>query len=86
MVSPEAHPTWKLFRLLDEDGSLLLEAIDDMSIVHDLVTYVDRAVGFSDRAFHDLDRAIDARTEPSRIGQKYLHYASRVAEVAKGNT
>ena len=23
MVSPDAHPTWKLFRLLDEDGHLV---------------------------------------------------------------
>ena len=59
-----------LVELLDEDRALGAQVLDHELVVHDLVAHVDRRAVDGERAFHDLDGAIDAGAEPARLGQK----------------
>src|SRR5690606_226417 len=43
------------------------------AVVHDLVAHVDRRAEGLQRALDDLDRAIDAGTETTRVGEQDLH-------------
>jgi len=45
---------------------------DDVRVVHDLVTHVDRRAVLDERALDDLDGAIHAGTETARLGQQHL--------------
>ena len=54
---------------LDEHRADRAQPIDDVFIVNDLVTHVDRRTEQIDRPFDDVDRAIHARTKSTWIGQ-----------------
>jgi hypothetical protein len=45
--------------------------------VHHFVPHVDRRTEQFDGAFDDFDRAIDAGTESTRIGEQDLHFSDR---------
>ena len=64
-----------LVEVLDEHGALGAEAVDDELVVHDLVAHVDRRAVQLERALDDLDGALDAGAEPSRVREQYLHGA-----------
>ena len=56
-------------QLLDEDGPLVAQAVDDVAVMDDLVAHVDGRAPFLERHLHDLDGAVDARAEAARRGQ-----------------
>ncbi|MHC2193694.1 hypothetical protein ACVJF1_006327 [Bradyrhizobium diazoefficiens] len=56
-----------LGQLLDEDGALVLQALDHVFVVHDLVAHVDGRAELLQRPFHDLDRPHHARAETARL-------------------
>ena len=62
-----------LVDLLDEDGTLGAQVIDDEAIVYDLVPHVDRRAQRLERALDDLDGPVDAGAEAPWIGQQDLH-------------
>jgi hypothetical protein len=62
-----------LTQLLDENRAQPPQPVDDMTVVHDLVTHIDRGSEELDRALHDVDRAIDTGTEAAGIGEKNIH-------------
>ena len=55
--------------VIDEDDTLVTEALDDMPVVDDLVVAVDRRLEDPDHPGQGLDRLLDAGAEPSRLGQ-----------------
>ena len=59
-----------LVELVDEDRALGLEVLDDIAIVHDLVTDIDRPAVALDGALDDLDGALDAGAETARAGEQ----------------
>ena len=58
-----------LVELLDEDGTLRLQALNDIAVVDDLVAHVDRRTEALQRHLDDLDRPVDARRR-SRAGHR----------------
>ncbi|MCE3269673.1 MAG: hypothetical protein K0S57_70 [Ramlibacter sp.] len=65
-------PGRHLRQVLDEDGALGLEVVDDEGVVHDLVAHVDRAAELLEGALHDVDGAVHAGAEAARFGQQDL--------------
>lgn len=65
----------RVLGLLDEGGPLLAQALDDVAIVDDLVSYVDRPLRPGEGELHDLDRSIDAGTETAGAGEQDAHGA-----------
>ncbi len=57
--------------VLDEPGATGLEAVDDVAVVDDLVTYVDRRSKLIENPVDDLDRVGDAGTKPPRACDQY---------------
>ena len=49
------HRYLDLIELLDEYGAFLLEAFDDIAVVHDLVTHIDRRAEAFERLLDGLD-------------------------------
>ena len=60
-------------QLFDEHRAEAAQPLDDVAVVHDLVTHVDRRAEQLERALDDVDRAIDAGAETARIGEQDLH-------------
>ena len=58
-----------LGQVFDEDGSLGLEVVDHIGVVHDLVAHVDGRAKFLDRPLDDFDGPVDARAKAARLGQ-----------------
>jgi hypothetical protein len=58
---------------LDKDRAFALEAFDNMSVVDDLVTDIDRRLVFLDRPLDDVDGPHDSRTETPGLGEYDLH-------------
>ena len=48
-----------LVQLLDEARALVLQAFDDMPVVHDLVAHIDRLAILIERLLDDIDGADD---------------------------
>ena len=59
----------RLLELLDEDGALVTQAVDDVAVMHDLVPDIDGCAPFLERHLDDLDGAIDAGAESARRGE-----------------
>ena len=57
-----------LGELVDEHGAAVAQALHDEAVVHDLVAHVDGRAEGVERALDDLDRAVDAGAESTRIG------------------
>jgi len=53
--------------ILDEDGALALQRVDDVAIVHDLVAHIDRLAELDQGAVDDVDRAHDAGAETAGL-------------------
>ncbi len=70
-VGREDHgPVRRAFvQLLDEDGALLAQSVDDEAVVHDLVADIDRRAPFLQRHLDDLDRPVHAGAEAARRGE-----------------
>ena len=62
-----------LVQLLDEHRAHVAQPLDDMPVVHHLVTHEDRRAEQHDRPLDDVDGAIDAGAEPARVGEAELH-------------
>ena len=78
-----------LVELLDEDGALRLQALDDIAVMHDLVAHIDgRAVAF-ERELDDLDGPLDAGAEAARAAEEDVEmqaWPSSGREVLDGAT
>src|SRR5690606_10055542 len=59
----------RLIELVDEDGSLGAQIFDHIAVVDDFVAYVDGRPVQLERAFDDIDGAVDAGTEAARLRQ-----------------
>jgi hypothetical protein len=62
-----------LVQLFDEPGALALKLVNDVAIVDDLVTHVNRRPVLHESAFHDLDSTYHACAETPRLRKNYLH-------------
>ena len=75
-----------LVELLDEDRAQRPQPLDHEPVVHHLVTDVYRRAKERDRTLDDVDRAVDAGAEATRIGQQNPHdrclKASRISSAA----
>ena len=58
-----------LVDLVHEARALALQRLDHVPVVDDLVADVDRRPEAGQRPLDDLDRALDAGTEPARLGE-----------------
>ncbi len=58
-----------LGQFLDENRAKRLKPFDDVAVVDDLVADIDRRAIFLERQDNDLDGAIDAGTETSRLAK-----------------
>ena len=61
--------------LVDEDRAACAQAVDNEAVVHDFMAHVDGCAEGFERAFDDLDRAIDAGTETTGVGEQDFHGA-----------
>ena len=55
--------------IVDEDGALAAQILDDVPVVDDLVAHVDRRAVAGEAQLDDLDGAVDARAETAGIGE-----------------
>src|SRR5690606_9623808 len=62
-----------LIQFLDEHGAETAQALDDIAVVHHLVPYIDRSAEQLDGALDNVDGAIDAGAEASRISEQDAH-------------
>ena len=60
-------------QLLDEHGALCAQVVHHVLVVHDLVAHIDRRAELLQRAFDDLDGALDSGAEPAWIGKQDFH-------------
>ena len=60
-------------QLFDETRALVFQGFDDMPVVDDFVAHIDGLTVFLQRAFDDVDRPNDARTEAARLGKDDTH-------------
>ncbi len=51
----------------------LERSLDHVRVVHDLVQHVDGRAVQLERAFDDLDRAVDTGAETARVGEAHFH-------------
>jgi hypothetical protein len=61
---------WHLVELLDENRALGLQPFDDIFVMHDLVTDIDRRAMDPERFLHGIDGAHDSRAETARRAEK----------------
>ncbi|GBR07238.1 hypothetical protein GCM10007207_24040 [Asaia siamensis] len=59
-----------LIELLDENRALLFEILDNGTVVHDLMTDIDRRAIAAQGFFHHADGPINASAKATRPGQK----------------
>src|SRR5438309_1082028 len=68
MRAEDRHaPGRDLVELVDEASALRPQSIDDMSVMDDLVTHIDRRAIFFQRAFDYLDRSLNPGAKTSRL-------------------
>ena len=60
-----------LVGLVDEDRAGVGQRLDHVPVVHDLVADVHRRAVLLERPLDGLDRAVDARAVPARLGQQH---------------
>ena len=65
-----------LIQLFDKDGAFFYQVIDHVTIVHDFMAYVDGRRKYFQRAFHDIDGAVDAGAEAAWICKIDIHKTS----------
>ena len=58
-----------VFQLLDKDCPPRLEIVNDVLVVHHLVSHIDGSPKFLQRSLDDGDGAINARAKAARVGQ-----------------
>ncbi len=63
-----------LRQFLDEDRALRLQPFDDIAIVDDLVTDIDRRAIFLQRQHDDLDGAVDAGAKAARTAKRIVNF------------
>ncbi|GAA1297511.1 hypothetical protein GCM10009590_30890 [Brachybacterium alimentarium] len=63
-------PLGDLVDLVDEDGALLAQAVDDELVVHDLVAHVHGLVEMLEGAFDGDHSPVDTRAVAARFGKK----------------
>ena len=68
-VKLEAKKTIDLVQFVDEDSAAGPEILDNMTIVHDLVTHIDWWTIFLERAFNDLDSHLHAGAKAAGLGK-----------------
>jgi hypothetical protein len=64
---------WHFCKILYEAGALRLQALNDVTVVHDLMAHIDGRSIFQQRPFYDIDCANNARTIATRLSQYDLH-------------
>ena len=79
------RPLRHLSEILDKHGTQAAQALDDVEVMHDLMTHIDRRTEQFERALHDIDGAIDASAETARIGEQDLHQVLRAARRLSSN-
>ena len=57
-----------VIELLDEDRALVAQVLDDIGVVDDFVTHVDRRAELLQGALDDVDGAVDAGAKAARLG------------------
>lgn len=62
----------RLVQFVDEHGALAAQILDHVAVVDDLVAHVDRRAMQLERALDDVDGAIHAGTEATRLRQQDL--------------
>ena len=65
-----------LIQLFDKDGAFCYQVIDHVTVVHDFMAYVDGRRKYFQRAFHDIDSAVDAGAEAAWISKVDVHEIS----------
>ncbi len=73
-----------LVEFLDEDRALRLQAVDDITIVHDFMPDIDRGTVFLQRTLDDLDGAVDPCTEAARRRDQELEGQARIVSAGAG--
>ena len=68
-----------LGQVIVEDGAFLAERVDDVAVVHDLVTYVDRGSVDFESEFDDLDGAVYPGAESPRARQEQAGHGASLA-------
>jgi hypothetical protein len=58
-----------LAQVIGEYRALPAKVLDDVAVVHDLVSHVDRRAVDLERHVHDVDRAVHAGAESARRGE-----------------
>src|SRR5262249_20839422 len=61
-------------QFLDEDGALRTQALDHVTVVHDLMPDIDRGAELLDGPLNNLDGSLDTGTEAARLGQNHSHH------------
>ena len=65
--------------LVDKPGTLGVQPLDYLAVVHDLMPDIDRRPVFLEGPLDDLDRSLDPRTKAPRLRQNNVHSNSRSA-------
>ena len=67
-----------LVQLVDEHRAARAQILDDVAVVHDFVTHIDRRAVFLQRPLDDLDRPLDAGAEAAGLGQDDADHAAQL--------
>ncbi|MET3625675.1 hypothetical protein ABIC51_000481 [Burkholderia sp. 572] len=62
-----------LVELLNESRPFITQVFDDMPVMHDLMTHIDRRTVLLQRAIDDLDRTDNSRTKAAGLGKDDSH-------------
>ncbi|BHO58215.1 hypothetical protein thsbcT34_55620 [Burkholderia contaminans] len=62
-----------LVEFLNESGPFITQILDDMPVMHDLMTHIDRRTVLLQRAIDDLDRTDNPRTKAAGLGKDDSH-------------
>ncbi len=62
-----------IVEFVDENRAARTQALDDETVVHDLMAHVNRRAERFERAFDDLDGAIYAGAKTTRVGEYDFH-------------
>ncbi len=68
---------WDFVDLVDEDGAPPAQLLDDVVVMNDLMAHIDRRAVLFERAFDDLDGALDPGAEAARPGQDHPQCVGR---------
>src|ERR1700722_8922988 len=77
MCAENRHGACRYFvRLLDKLHAFLSQALHDMRVMHDFMTYINRRPEFIERHFDDFDSTFDSGTKTAGLGEDNLHKRS----------